>query len=68
VHCVPTVYLVNTAGRFYENWCESYISGSHINDKPHSILHSVITLRGAKNVGSEPYQLYEPVAVIGYLV
>ena len=68
MHCDLTLYLVDTVGRFYENWRECYISGSHINDKPHSILHSVITLRCAQNVGSEPHQLYESVAVIGYLV
>lgn len=68
MQCVLPLYLLDTAGRFYGNWRECYISGIHINDKPHSFLHYVITMRCSKNVGSEPYQLYEPVAVIGGLV
>jgi hypothetical protein len=68
VQFVFTLYLLNTAGRFYENWRECYSSGSDISVKPHSFLHSVITMRCAKNVGREPQQIYEPAAVIGCLV
>jgi hypothetical protein len=68
MQCVLLLYLLNTAGRFYENWRECYFSGNYISVKPHRDLHSVITKQCTKSVGREPHQLYERGIVIGCLV